>query len=277
MPGDSEAVDASDVEPAHAPPAPPAPGVARAASAATPGHATVSRSGFELLLDASGAVYLPLIQAWLVADAHFGKAVSFRRLGVPVPRGTTTATLARLSTLLERQPCRHIIFLGDFLHSQRSHAPATQAALAAWRAAHPDLALTLIRGNHDDRAGDPPAALGIQVVDEPFLVDSGTGRLALCHHPQHIAGAYVLAGHWHPCITVIGRAHDRLRLPCFWFGPEQAGRADDRGPDASPATGILPAFGAFTGMHPIERRPGDQVFAIAGDQVREVPARPPAC
>ncbi len=33
----------------------------------------------------------------LVADAHIGKAVSFRSLGVPVPRGTTTQTLQRLS------------------------------------------------------------------------------------------------------------------------------------------------------------------------------------
>ena len=33
----------------------------------------------------------------LVADAHIGKAQSFRRLGVPVPGGTTAATLQRLS------------------------------------------------------------------------------------------------------------------------------------------------------------------------------------
>jgi hypothetical protein len=34
--------------------------------------------------------------------------------------------------------------------------------------------------------------------------------------------------------------------------------------------GVLPAYGAFTGMHPIARRPGDRVFALAGDVVREV-------
>lgn len=237
----------------------------------------VRRGGFDLLLHPSGAVYLPQLQTWLIADAHFGKAVSFRRLGVPVPRGTTSDTLARLSGLLDQQPGRHLIFLGDFLHSARAHAAGTQAALMQWRVAHPSLPLTLIRGNHDERAGDPPAALGIQVVDEPFLLEGEGGRLALCHHPQQIPGAYVLAGHWHPCITVTGRAHDRLRLPCFWLGPDPASEANPRSLAAAPATGILPAFGAFTGMHPIERRAGDQVFAIAGDRVRAVPARSPAC
>ena len=38
----------------------------------------------------------------------------------------------------------------------------------AWRAAHRSLDLVLVRGNHDDRAGDPPATLGIRVVDEPL-------------------------------------------------------------------------------------------------------------
>jgi hypothetical protein len=33
---------------------------------------------------------------------------------------------------------------------------------------------------------------------------------------------------------------------------------------------VLPAFGAFTGMHPIERAPGDRVFAVADDRVVEI-------
>jgi metallophosphoesterase superfamily enzyme len=33
----------------------------------------------------------------LVADPHFGKAATFRALGVRVPRGTTEGTLARLA------------------------------------------------------------------------------------------------------------------------------------------------------------------------------------
>ena len=190
----------------------------------------------------------------LVADAHIGKAASFRRLGVPVPRGTTTQTLQRLSQAIEASGARRVVFLGDMLHSAHAHAPATMQALAAWRMAHASLELCLVRGNHDERAGDPPAVLGVQAVDEPLRL----GGLALCHHPRPLTGAYVLAGHLHPCVVVAGRAHQRLRLPCFHFG--------DR-------VGVLPAFGAFTGMHALRPGAGERVYVVVDDGVRPLPAR----
>jgi DNA ligase-associated metallophosphoesterase len=217
-------------------------------------------AGEDIALHASGAVSLPSQRTVLVADAHFGKAVSFRRLGVPVPRGTTTETLDRLSALMADTDAQRIVFLGDFLHSARSHAPGTLAAIGNWREQHRDLELTLVRGNHDDRAGDPPTSLNIEVVDEPLAL----GPFALCHYPKAVAGAYVLAGHWHPCISVKGRAFERLRLPCFWFGDDSGARPDS-------AVGVLPAFGAFTGMHRIEPRAGDRIFPVAGDVVRALP------
>lgn len=216
----------------------------------------VRLAGANAMLHPSGGMYLPEHGTVLVADAHFGKAVSFRRLGVPVPQGTTTETLMQLSRLVADTGAQRMVFLGDFLHSARSHAAATLAALARWRADHAALQLTLVRGNHDDRAGDPPAALGMQVVDEPLPL----GPFALCHHPRPVGGAYVLAGHWHPCIRMNGRAHDRLRLPCFWFGDE-----------AQHPVGVLPAFGSFTGMHAVQRRDCDRVYVVADATVRQLP------
>jgi DNA ligase-associated metallophosphoesterase len=213
--------------------------------------ATLSVGGHALTLLPQKAAFLDELSTLLVADAHIGKAVSFRKWGVPVPRGTTTETLSVLSALVEATRARRIVFLGDFLHSARSHAASTLGAVARWRAKQPALELTLVRGNHDDRAGDPPAQLGFEVVDEPLVV----GGLALCHHPKPRDGLYVLAGHLHPCVTLGGRAYDTLRLPCFHFGPQ---------------VGVLPAFGSFTGMHPIERTEPDRVFAVADDRVVEV-------
>ncbi|HYD77496.1 ligase-associated DNA damage response endonuclease PdeM [Ramlibacter sp.] len=211
-------------------------------------------------LHPAGALFLPARDTLLVADAHFGKAVSYRRLGVPVPEATTGATLDALSDAIAATAARRIVFLGDFLHSRRSHARETLAALQAWRDRHPSLDLLLVRGNHDARAGDPPASLGIEATDEPVRL----GPFALCHHPDPVAGAYVLAGHWHPCTRIGGRAFDSLRLPCFWLG-------DDSGAQPQRAVGVLPAFGSFTGMHPIRRAPGDRVFAIADGVVRPLP------
>lgn len=220
-------------------------------------------AGEDALLHPTGTLYLSAQRTLLVADAHFGKAVSFRKLGVPVPHGTTSGTLDKLDAALGDTGAAQVVFLGDFLHSVRSHAAGTLAILQAWREARPGLALTLVRGNHDDRAGDPPASLGFTVVDEPLAM----GPFALCHHPRPVPGAYVLAGHWHPCISVAGRAFERLRLPCFWLG-------DDSGQLPARQVGILPAFGNFTGMHRIEPRAGDRIFPIAGEVVRALPPLP---
>jgi DNA ligase-associated metallophosphoesterase len=213
---------------------------------------TTDVGGQRLALLPEKAAWWPARQALLVADAHLGKAVSFRRLGVPVPEATTTETLSRLSELVERHGARRIVFLGDFLHSAHAHAASTLGALAAWRERHEGLHLTLVRGNHDAHAGDPPAWARMEVVDEPLHVDG----LALCHHPVAHDGAYVLAGHLHPGIVLGGRPHDHVRLPCFWFGAR---------------VGVLPAFGAFTGLKTIRPAPGERVFAVADAAVLPLP------
>jgi DNA ligase-associated metallophosphoesterase len=215
---------------------------------------TIAAAGRALTLLPEKAAFLAASRTLLVADAHIGKAVTFRALGVPVPRGTTSETLAVLAALVARWRARRIVFLGDFLHSAQAHAPATLGAVARWRRVHASLELVLVRGNHDSRAGDPPPYLDMRVVDEPFALDG----FALCHHPRPLRGAYVLAGHLHPCLSLGGRAFDHLRLPCFWLG-------DD--------VGVLPAFGAFTGMHPIRPGATDRVFPIADGAVAALQSR----
>jgi DNA ligase-associated metallophosphoesterase len=212
----------------------------------------VDVAGVRLRLLAQRAAFLPADGLLLVADLHLGKAQSFRRLGVPVPAGTTEASLVRLDAALAATGATGIVFLGDLIHSARSKAPATWEAVARWRARHAALQLTLVRGNHDRHAGDPPPDWGIRCVDEPWRL----GPLALAHHPDPLDGAYVLAGHLHPAVVLGGRAHDRLRLACFHFGAR---------------VGVLPAFGAFTGAHVLRRAPGDRVFAVHEDGVVALP------
>lgn len=205
---------------------------------------------------------LPERAAWLaeagllmVADVHFGKAASFRRLGVPVPRGTTEANLARLDALLQRlDGVRELVFLGDFLHAASGRAPATLQALHDWRQRHAALTMTLVRGNHDDRAGDPPAELGIAVVDEPWC----HAGLALCHDPAtpRPDGLHGLAGHLHPTAR-LGRGFDALRLPCFHA------RVD--------GVLVLPAFGEFTGGAPVQPVQGDALYLVADGRVVACP------
>ncbi len=210
--------------------------------------------GRPLTLLPERAAFLADAGLLLVADVHLGKAASFRRLGVPVPAGTTEANLARLDALLARWPVQRLAVLGDLLHAATGRAPATMAAIRAWRARHAALPITLVRGNHDDHAGDPPPELGVEVVDEPHAC----AGLALCHDPQagtSTASAYALAGHVHPVVRV-GLGLDSVRLPCFHAGPRVL---------------VLPAFGEFTGGQVVRRAAGVTITAIADGRVLRLP------
>jgi len=213
----------------------------------------IELQGERLMLCAEHAIFWPARNTLFIADAHFGKAASFRARGVPVPESTTQANLATLDALIARQPVQRIVFLGDFLHSREARAPQTLAALARWRARHAGLEMVLVEGNHDTHAGAPPENLDIRMVEEP-LID---GPFALCHLPVPVAGRYVLAGHLHPAYRLAGR-RDAVRLPCFWFGE---------------SVGVLPAFGDFTGAKSIHPAPGDSVYMVAGNSVIAAPGR----
>lgn len=209
-------------------------------------------AGAELWLLAEKAMYYPAERTLLIADAHFGKAAAYRKLGQPVPHGTTDDNLQRLDHLLAAYDCQHLIFLGDFLHAPESHAAGTLRALLDWRERHRDLSVTLIRGNHDKRAGDPPSALRFQVVPEPLLL----GPFALQHEPAPHPTHHVLAGHVHPAYRLLGKGRQRLRLPCFHM------RGD---------VSLLPAFGAFTGGMNVEKADNDRVFVVGDGAVWQAP------
>jgi DNA ligase-associated metallophosphoesterase len=211
-------------------------------------------AGETLWLLPERALWWPARRTLFIADLHLGKAAAFRALGQPVPAGTTRRNLDRLAGLLQRHAPDHLVVLGDFLHAREALTPAVQAALGAWRAGFPRLRGTLVRGNHDRHAGDPPQVLGFSVVDEPWRL----GPFAACHHPQAVPGAVVLCGHVHPVARLHGRGRDRLRLPCFVL--------DGQGL-------LLPAFGEFTGGWEVAAAPGRVVFVVGeGEGVWRLPA-----
>ena len=198
------------------------------------------------------ALWWPARRVLFVADLHLGKAAAYRALGQPVPAGTTRENLDRLSALLRHYTPAELVFLGDFLHAAEARTASVLSALAQWRDRCVDLRCTLVRGNHDRRAGDPPASLGIAIVNEPWLI----GPFAACHHPQAHATHPVIAGHVHPVVKLQGRGREHLRLPCFVLDAQKL---------------VLPAFGEFTGGWIVETEPGVQVFPAGGDAVWRVP------
>ena len=213
---------------------------------------TIAIAGEAIELLPQRAACWPARRMLIVADIHFGKAAAFRAQGVPVPHGTTAQNLSALDAIVAQRDIAHILFLGDFLHSKAVQGSPTMEALIAWRVLHPGLQLTLVRGNHDSHAGDPPRELGMEIVDEPHRI----GPFLFCHHPAGHDDAYVFAGHVHPVFRLAARG-DALRLPCFMIGRGCA---------------LLPSFGAFTGGHAVRPVAGDRLFVEADDTVLEVPA-----
>ena len=221
---------------------------------AVPGQPLVIEwAGQTLWLLPETALWWPAARVLFIADLHLGKAATYRALGQPVPAGTTQHNLARLSALMHHYAPAQLVFLGDFLHAANARTPSLLAALNLWRAQHAALDCVLVRGNHDSRAGDPPPALDIRVVNEPWPM----APFAACHHPQQQPGQYVLAGHLHPAVTLRGPGRDRLRLPCFSVEAHCA---------------VLPAFGEFTGGWQVVQQTGRTLYAIGGQRVWRVPA-----
>lgn len=213
---------------------------------------TVEVAGEQLVLMPEGGAYWPRFGMLLVADVHFGKAATLRALGIPVPRGTTMGTLSRLDATIARTGATRVVFLGDFLHAVEGRASETLRVLNEWRRGHSSVAMTLVRGNHDARAGDPPPEMKIECVTEPFFCSP----FVLHHHPRAHPDGYVLCGHIHPAVRIAGRGKQRMRLGCFWFGP---------------AIGVLPAFGDFTGAAEANVQLGDRVFVLADNTVMPLP------
>ncbi len=216
-------------------------------------HIALDLAGETLALLPQRALWWPRCQTVFVADVHIGKAAAFRKLGVPVPIGTTDDTLERLQALLHLTAAGHLVVLGDLFHSEHVQQSDSLASFGVWRGHNAHVKMTLVRGNHDARSGDPPAEMDIACVEAP--VDFG-GLWGL-HEPDEHFTLPSLAGHLHPAIRLSGRGRDSVRLPCFVRRGDQV---------------ILPAFGAFTGMHTLKDLSGLQVFPVSGQAVFKMPS-----
>ena len=209
-----------------------------------------------LTLLGSRALWWPAQRALIIADLHLGKPASFRALGVPAPEAVTTGDLDRLSATIRSLNAPTLIVLGDLIHAANGRADCTMDAVARWREQWTSLEVTVVRGNHDRRAGDPPPEWRFKCVDGPWRL----GSLSLIHEPDTPCEGPALAGHLHPAVAAAARSGPGgLRAPCFWFGERVA---------------TLPAFGSFTGCRVVRPSRRDRVFAVGDNSVAEVATSP---
>ncbi len=193
------------------------------------------------------AIYWQEAQALLLADLHLGKAVHFRKEGIPAPDAVEDANFDHLiSLLLSFQPKR-VLLLGDLFHSDYNLVWEEWEGLLEQFA---DISFELVPGNHDVLPSEMYQKSRMKILS--VIHDEGPFRFT--HEPlEEVATAlYNLCGHVHPGVRLHGNGRQSLRLPCFYFGERQ---------------GILPAFGSFTGLAILSVNRGDQVFGIADAEV----------
>jgi len=210
----------------------------------------VELAGTKLRLLAERGVYWAAERTLFVADLHLGKEATFRRHSIPVPRGSSEATLARVSRMLHRCAAPRLVILGDLFHARSSLSADVCATFQAFRRRHGELECLLVRGNHDLACGPLPPALAVTTLDPPWL----RGGIAGSHHPQPLPAdaALLLCGHLHPAIRLRGDLASLGKTACFWWSGQQL---------------VLPAIGDFTGTRVIRRQPGDRVWAVAEETV----------
>jgi uncharacterized protein len=207
---------------------------------------SITCAGERLVLFGAKAIGWSRARTLLVADCHLGKAAAFRHAGIAVPEQVTVADLHLLSELIRDSSAQRLVVLGDLFHAPTGQTEATLGAFERWRAEHSQLAIDLVLGNHDSAIQSWPASWGLtlskHVFDAPFV---------FAHQPKDVPGYFGLSGHQHPAVRCAG-----MRLPCFHF---------------SATSGVLPAFGSFTGTHVIRPGRADRVFVVNGGEIAELP------
>ena len=198
------------------------------------------------------ALYIPQQSTLVIADLHIGKCSAFRQAGIAVPILSSEYDLLMLSKIIDRANAKRLIILGDFLHSRAAQHQSILNLLSVWREQHKDIEIILIKGNHDQHAGNPDIRLNIKCIDEELREPPWIYSHELVMYENNFS----LAGHIHPVIQLNGFGKDKLRLPCFYIEKNYC---------------ILPAFGYFTGgykMYKVSKF--TQAYVIAEDSVIRV-------
>ena len=197
-------------------------------------------------LHPSGALYWVEKKTLMLADVHLGKVAHFRKNGIAVPRKAEGAFYEKITLLLNEFEVDRILFLGDLFHSFQNNE---WHLFSAW-VKQQKAAMILVEGNHDIIPASQFEQIGLQVVDH-FLEEA----FYFSHFPTEKTTQFVFCGHVHPGVKLKGNGLQQMKMPCFFQSPKQM---------------ILPAFGAFTGLHLLSPKAGDNVYVTTGKEVVEI-------
>lgn len=188
---------------------------------------------------------IPHANTLVISDMHLGKIDHFRKHGIGLPTGLDRHDLALLKNILLHHKPDTCVFLGDLFHSEYNQSWDHFASLLATLG---DIDFILVEGNHDILHPDLYADCQMNTFAELAI-----GPYFLTHEPVSPPdGMFNIHGHIHPGYHLYGKGRQHLRLPCFHF---------------SESSLTMPAFGRFTGLHPVSPKVNDQMVLVAGEKL----------
>lgn len=143
---------------------------------------------------------------------------------------------------------KQLIIAGDLFHSKHNNEVDD---FGAWRAAHAELHIHFVMGNHDILPAAFYHTLQLEVHREGLPI----GSFYIAHDDIAYEGHYTIHGHMHPGVSVGGLGMGTKSFPCFAIGDRKM---------------ILPAFGRFTGCKQIEPAHFKHVYVVGEAKVLQM-------
>ena len=182
----------------------------------------------------------------MLADVHLGKVAHFRKNGIAVPREAEGAFYKKITLLFNEFEVKRLLFLGDLFHSFQNNE---WHLFSAW-VKKQQSTLILIEGNHDVIPAWKFEQLGMTITS-----NLSEDTFYFSHFPSEKEEYFVFCGHVHPGVKLKGAGLQQLKMPCFYQSQNQL---------------ILPAFGAFTGLHILTPKESDRIYVTSGKEVMEI-------
>jgi DNA ligase-associated metallophosphoesterase len=193
-------------------------------------------AGRHVILDCSGALFLPEDGVLVVSDLHFEKGSHFARKGQFLPPYDTRATLDLLERLIRLCRPSKVVSLGDAFHDKDAEERMDEADAQRLESLCGAAEWFWVLGNHDPLPPKRFAGYAEERIEAAGLV--------FVHEPDG-TDDWNLAGHLHPC-AVAAKNGRGVRRPAFVHDGRRL---------------VMPAFGAFTGGLNVLDRAFAGVFA----------------
>jgi uncharacterized protein len=181
-------------------------------------------AGVEVVLDLSGAMFIPGGEILVVSDLHFEKSSSYARGRQFLPPYDTKVTLNALEAAVRDFTPKTVICLGDSFHDPFCAERLQLADIERFAALAKSREWIWVEGNHDPEIP--------HMLEGDRVAELCIGPLTFRHLPQKGAAAEgEVAGHLHPAARIVRRGR-AVRRACFATDGKRM---------------IMPAFGALTG------------------------------